>query len=159
MTTIKIGKPLIDLLKLCYMGNRPVLLSGRHGIGKSESLEAAAAEMTISCISRDLSLMEPPDLIGMPRVAKDVTRYSPPAFLPTTGKGILVFEELNRCPSYMRAPCLQLLTARQLNDYTLPPGWLPVAAINPPETDYEVSELDPALLSRFVQINVVGRPR
>jgi hypothetical protein len=79
----------------------------------------------------------------------------PPDFLPTVGKGILVFEELNRCARYMRAPCLQLLTSRTLNDYLLPPGWLPVAAINPPDSDYEVLELDPALLSRFTVATLV----
>jgi hypothetical protein len=66
----------------------------------------------------------------------------------------VAFEELNRCPSYMRAPCLQLLTTRTLNDYILPAGWLPVAAINPGDAGYEVDELDAALLSRFVQVVV-----
>jgi hypothetical protein len=100
--------------------------------------------------------MEPPDLVGMPQLDGKSTRFLPPAFLPTDGKGLLVFEELNRCATYMRAPCLQLLTARTLNDYVLPPGWLPCAAVNPPGGDYDVSELDPALLSRFVQIGVVA---
>ena len=31
-----------------------------------------------------------------------------------------------------------------------------MAAINPPDADYEVAELDPALLSRFTQIQVVS---
>ncbi|MBY0524876.1 MAG: hypothetical protein K2R98_15840 [Gemmataceae bacterium] len=71
------------------------------------------------------------------------------------GKGLLVFEELNRCERYMRSPCLQLLTARSLNDYHLPDGYLPMACINPPDEDYEVEALDSALLSRFVQVSVV----
>jgi hypothetical protein len=54
----------------------------------------------------------------------------------------------------MRAPSLQLLTTRTLNDYVLPAGWLPVAAINPGDAGYEVDELDAALLSRFVQVLV-----
>jgi hypothetical protein len=44
---------------------------------------------------------------------------------------------------------------RRLNDYELPRGWLPVAAVNPSDGEYEVSELDPALLSRFVRAEVV----
>ena len=48
-----------------------------------------------------------------------------------------------------------LLTDRSLNDYQLPIDWLPVAAINPVEDGYDAAELDPALLTRFVQINVV----
>jgi MoxR-like ATPase len=155
MRPIKAGRPLIDLVKLCFDAKRPAILIGKHGIGKSELLKAAAAEMKVIFISRDLSLMEPPDLIGLPRPEGDVTRYLRPAFLPTDGQGLLVFEELNRCPTYMRAPCLQLLTERTLNDYRLPDDWLPMAAINPPDESYEVQDLDPALLSRFVQIRVV----
>ena len=150
----KAGRPLIEMVKLGYAAKRPLLLVGRHGVGKSELLEQAAAELGIGYICRDLSLMEPPDLTGLPKMDGEVTRYLPPAFLPTGGKGLLAFEELNRCPAFMRAPCLQLLTSRSLNDYTLPPGWLPVAAINPSDAGYEVEELDAALLSRFVRVAV-----
>jgi MoxR-like ATPase len=148
------GRPLIVLTKLLYEADRPFLLVGRHGVGKSEILERAAAELDINYICRDLSLMEPPDLVGLPRLDGPVTRFIPPSFLPAGGRGLLVFEELNRCQSFMRTPALQLLTARSLNDYMLPAGWLPVAAINPPEEGYEVTDLDQALLSRFVRIDV-----
>src|SRR5262249_34400983 len=109
MKTIKAGRQLLDFIRLCYAAKRPPLLIGRHGVGKSQILEQAASQMGIDFVCRDLSLMEPPDLVGMPRLDGNVTRYLPPAFLPTKGKGLLVFEELNRCAAYMRAPCLQLL--------------------------------------------------
>jgi len=155
MKRIKAGKPLVEFIKLCYLANQPPLLVGKHGLGKSQILEQSAEELGIDYICRDLSLMEPPDLVGMPKIDEETTRYLPPAFLPRTGKGLIVFEELNRCPSYMRSPCLQLLTARALNDYQLPKGWLPCAAINPAGGNYEVHELDNALLSRFVKVEVI----
>ena len=152
METIKAGRPVVDFIKLCYKANRSPLLEGKHGLGKSELLEQAAAEMGIDFIVRDLSLMEPPDLVGIPRMNGKTTKYLPPDFLPTGGKGILCFEELNRAEKYMIAPCLQLLTARMLNDYCLPAGWLPAAAINPAEDEgYDVHDLDLAMLSRFVR--------
>jgi hypothetical protein len=159
MKTFKAGRPLVDFIRLCYAARRPPLLVGRHGVGKSEILAQAAEELGVEYVCRDLSLMEPPDLVGLPRVADGVTRYFPPAFLPRDGAGLLVFEELNRCPSFMRAPCLQLLTARTLNDYRLPDGWLPAAAVNPPDGDYDTTDLDPALLSRFVVVGVEADPR
>lgn len=151
---IKAGRAVIELVKLCYLANLPALLVGRHGVGKSVLLEQAARELGIGFICRDLSLLEPPDLIGLPRPDGKVTSYFPPAFLPTGGKGLLVFEELNRCDRSMRAPCLQMLTARRLNDYILPDGWVPFAAINPAEEGYEADDLDLALLSRFVKASV-----
>ncbi|MBY0524875.1 MAG: hypothetical protein K2R98_15835 [Gemmataceae bacterium] len=67
MLTIKIGRPFVDFVKLCYAAKQPALVIGRHGVGKSQSLETAAKEPGINFISRDLSLMEPPDLVGLPR--------------------------------------------------------------------------------------------
>lgn len=100
--------------------------------------------------------MEPPDLIGIPQVKDGRTVYASPAFLPKDGKGLLVFEELNRCPRYMQGPCLQLLTARTLNDYILPEGWLPCAAINDAADGYFTDELDLALSSRFLRVKVIA---
>ena len=152
---VKSGQAVIDAIKLAYAAGKPVLLEGRHGVGKSQLIEQAADELGISCITRDLSLMEPPDLIGLPVQDNGRTKYSPPSFLPDDGNGLLVFEELNRSEKYMMAPCLQLLTARTLNDYCLPKGWLCVAAINPASDGYDTSQLDPALLSRFVRIEII----
>lgn len=159
MERIKAGRPVIDFVKLCFAADRPPMLSGCHGVGKSELLQQAAAELRIECITRDLSLLEPSDLIGLPKMDGETTKYLPPDFLPTSGKGLLIFEELNRCERFMQAPCLQLLTARTLNDYQLPPGWLPAAAINPADEGYDVFTLDAAVLSRFVQVAVVSDQR
>src|SRR5260370_7872641 len=155
MNVIKAGRPLIEIVKLCYHAKLPLLVIGSHGIGKSGLFETAANELEIKHICRDLSLMEPTDLVGLPNLEDGVTRFFPPSFLPTGGEGLLVFEELNRCEKYMRAPCLQLLTSRTLNDYILPPGCLPVAAINPPSTAYELNNLDQPPLHRSAHVAAV----
>ena len=113
--------------------------------------------MAIDYLELDLSILEPADLTGIPRVDNACnTSYAPPAILPRNGAGILMIEELNRSPRYMQAPCLQLLTARRLNSYVLPAGWLPCAAINEGEAGYLVDELDMALRSRFINVRVVA---
>jgi hypothetical protein len=151
-----IGPAVIELLSLAYRANVPALLVGTHGLGKSEITAAAAAALGIECISRDLSLMEPPDLVGLPRVDGAATTFLPPEFLPRdAGRGgFLLIEEINRAPRYMQACCLELLTSRRLNSYTLPTGWLPVACINPKADGYHVDLLDAALMSRFMRIDV-----
>jgi hypothetical protein len=154
LTVVAVGEPLLHALDLCWTARRSPLLIGGTGVGKSSTLEQFAAKRKIDFISRDLSIMEPPDLVGLPTQDGDRTRFRPPAFLPSGGDGILVLEELNRAPNYMRAPALQLLTARTLNDYMLPDGWLCAAAVNPAEEGYEVETLDLALLTRFVQLHV-----
>lgn len=154
--TVPIGPAVIDLLTLLYHSNTPALLIGTHGVGKSEIVAAAAKMIGIECISRDLSLMEPPDLVGLPKIENNATTYFPPDFLPRedTRQGFLVFEEINRSPRYMQAACLELLTSRRLNGYALPKGFLPVACINPKTDGYFVDVLDSALMSRFSKIHV-----
>ena len=155
---INVGPDLMETLKLAYHANRPVLLSGPTGVGKSECIEQAAAALGIDCIVRDLSLMEGPDLTGLPVTKNGRTEYATPSFLPAEGDGggFLVFEEVNRAPRYVQTPCMQLLTARRFNDYVLPTKWLPAAAINPYE-DGEycgVEEMDKALVARFMVLDV-----
>jgi MoxR-like ATPase len=96
MQKVVAGQQLIDLVKLVYQANQPLLLYGKHGVGKSELLGNAAKNLGLQLIVRDLSLMEPPDLIGIPQIREGKTFYAAPSFLPTSGKGLLVFEELNR---------------------------------------------------------------
>lgn len=158
MMSLPAGDAVIELIQLARSADQPVLLAGRHGVGKSSLFEEAAQRQGIGIIVRDLSLMEPVDLIGIPRINDDGrTEYHAPSFLPEDGAGLLVIEELNRCPRYVQVPCLQLLTARRLNDYVLPPGWLPCAAINSGD-EYLVDDLDPALTWRFVQVRVEADP-
>jgi hypothetical protein len=153
---VPIGPATIEVLSLAYRASVPALLIGSAGLGKSEITAAAAAALGIECISRDLSLMEPTDLVGLPKIADGVTTYCPPEFLPRGAdrKGFLLFEELSRAPRYMAAACLELLTSRRLNSYVLPSGFLPVACVNPKSAEYHVDVLDKALASRFMKIEV-----
>lgn len=158
MISLSSGEEAIEAIKLAYKAGLPVLLWGNHGVGKSEILVEAANQLQISYIIRDLSIMEPTDLTGLPFIDKKttMTSFAPPAFLPTSNEvaGLLIIEELNRAPRYMQTPCLQLLTQRVLNGYRLPTGWLPCASCNPNSELYNNDILDAALLSRFVNLNI-----
>ena len=160
-TAAPIGPAVIELLTLAHQANVPALLIGPHGVGKSEIAEAAAAAMNIGFISRDLSLMEPPDLVGLPQIKDGATSFLPPEFLPREpGRGgLLLIEEINRAPRYMQSSCLELLTSRRLNSYRLPDKWLPIACINPKTEGYVVDLLDAALMSRFMRIEVTAAPK
>lgn len=142
------------MLEIAYRARRPALLEGPTGIGKSEIVQSVARRLGLRSVVLDLSLLEPPDLVGLPRVEGDRTTYALPAFLPRDGAGILMLEELNRAERYIQQPALQLLTARRLHEYELPPGWACFAAVNPESADYQVTPLDPALRARFLQIPV-----
>lgn len=151
---VAVGPRVVELLDLAYRARRPVLLEGPTGIGKSQIVAEFARSAGLSVMVLDLSLLEPPDLIGLPVIEGDRTRYAAPAELPTGGRGVLMLEELNRAEIPVMQPALQLLSARRLHAYELPPGWTCVAAVNPEDGNYQVNRLDPALRSRFLQLSV-----
>lgn len=151
---LPVGPRLVRVLEVAYRARRPALLEGHTGIGKSEIVRSVAKRLGIGLVVLDLSLLEPPDLVGLPIIEQGRTRYALPSVLPTEGRGILLLEELNRAERYIQQPALQLLSARALHDYVLPEGWVPFAAINPEAGDYQVTAIDPALRARFLNLRV-----
>jgi hypothetical protein len=147
---IPVGPRLEALLELAYRARRSVLLEGPTGVGKSEVVRALARKLGVGTVVLDLSLLEPPDLVGLPVIEGGRTAFAVPKALPTAGAGILMLEELNRAERYIQQPALQLLSARRLHDYELPPDWVCFAAINPETGDYHVTPLDRALRARFL---------
>lgn len=151
---IPVGPRLEAVLELAYRARRPVLLEGPTGIGKSEIVRKLADRLGITHVVLDLSLLEPPDLVGLPVIENGRTRYALPDILPREGSGILMLEELNRAERYIQQPALQLLSARRLHGYELPPGYACFAAINPESEGYHVTPLDKALRARFLNLPV-----
>ena len=151
---LPLGPRVEAILEVAYRARRPVLLEGPTGIGKSELIASVSKRLGIQHVVLDLSLLEPPDLVGLPIIEEGRTRYALPRFLPREGQGILMLEELNRAERYIQQPALQLLTARMLHEYVLPEGWACFAAINPETGDYQVTPLDAALRARFLQVPV-----
>lgn len=151
---VPIGERAAAVLTLAHRARRATLLEGPTGIGKSELIRQVADTLRIECSILDLSLLEPPDLVGLPVITDGRTAYATPTALPTGGEGILLLEELNRADRSVQQPALQLLTARRLHEYELPPGWVAFAAINPEDGEYQVTPLDPALRSRFLVLRV-----
>jgi hypothetical protein len=151
---LALGPRLEAALEVAYRARRAVLLEGPTGIGKSEVVRSVAKRLGIELCVLDLSLLEPPDLAGLPVIEAGRTTYALPHILPTEGNGILMLEELNRAERYIQQPALQLLTARTLHEYQLPSGWVCFAAINPESADYQVTTLDRALRARFLELHV-----
>ena len=155
---VPVGPRLERVLTVAYRARRAVLLEGPTGVGKSEIVRRVAQALAIDTVVLDLSLLEPPDSVGLPMVKDGRTEYALPHVLPRAGSGILLIEELNRAERYIQQPALQLLSARRLHEYVLPEGWVCVATVNPQTSEYHVTALDKALRARFLQVPS-GRPR
>lgn len=157
-----------QMISAAALADDAVIMEGVHGIGKSQIVKQFAKENDYHIEELFLSHQEVGDLIGIPHtVEKDgatLTMWSVPIWLQRMndaangGKRCVLFlDELNRAPIDVRQSALQLVLERQLHEHILPTfngeRTLIVAATNP-ASDYQVDELDPALLDRFLFLQV-----
>lgn len=145
----------INIQDLKYMlDNTPaeqnIMLTGRHGIGKSEILTAYFAEKGMKVIALFLGQMsDPGDLIGLPDKSGEITVFRPPYWFPIDGKPIVLFlDELNRARPEVLQTIMDLALNRKLAGRSLPEGSRVIAAVNEGD-EYQLTDLDPALVSRF----------
>jgi len=136
-----------------------VWIWGDHGNGKSELVRQVTDELGIDFIDIRVALTEAGDWMGIP-YANPVTKemdFLPSPFLPKDpqSKGILFLDELNRGrPDVLQSVFQIALDKRIGTHYELPKGWSIVAAGNPGDADYQVTDIDPALLGRFCHVHL-----
>ncbi len=127
-----------------------IMLTGRHGIGKSEILNEYFSQKGMKVIALFLGQMsDPGDLIGLPDKSGEKTVFRPPYWFPIDGKPIVLFlDELNRARPEVLQTIMDLTLNRKLAGRELPKGSRVIAAVNEGE-EYQLTDLDPALVSRF----------
>lgn len=138
-----------------------VMLKGKHGIGKSEILTRFFTRKGMKVISLFLGQMsDPGDLIGLPRLNSETgtTDFMPPYWFPVNGEPIVLFlDELNRARPEVLQTIMDLALNRKLAGRTLPEGSRIISAVNDGE-EYQLTDLDPALVSRFNIYNFRPEP-
>lgn len=150
---------------------RPILLIGAPGIGKTAIMEQIAQEEGLALLSYTMTHHTRQSAVGLPFIVTkeyggrscSVTEYTMSEIIAAvydkikeTGisEGILFLDEIN-CVSETLAPAmLQLLQAKTFGNQRLPEGFLLVAAGNPPEYNKSVREFDVVTLDRVRYISV-----
>lgn len=132
--------------------NQNIMLVGKHGIGKSQILTEYYSKKGMQVITLFLGQMnDPGDIIGLPdkNEKTNKTEFLLPYWFPTDNKPIVLFlDELNRARPEVLQTIMDLTLNRKLAGKTLPEGSRIVSAVND-GIDYQLTELDPALVSRF----------
>ena len=144
---------------------RPVLLMGPPGIGKTQIMEQIASECDIGLVSYTITHHTRQSAIGLPFIREkeyggrpfSVTEYTMSEIIASvydrmeqSGKkeGILFIDEIN-CVSETLAPTmLQFLQCKSFGNQKVPKGWIIVAAGNPPEYNKAVRDFDIVTLDR-----------
>jgi len=129
-----------------------IMLTGAHGIGKSQILTKYYEGKGIKVVTLFLGQMsDPGDLIGLPKFNEEtgLTEFKPPYWFPIDGKPVVLFlDELNRARDEILQTIMDLALNRKLAGHELPQGSRIISAVNAGE-NYQVTDLDPALVSRF----------
>jgi cytidylate kinase len=150
---------------------RPVMLIGAPGLGKTAIMEQIAQEIGVGLVAYSITHHTRQSAIGLPFISekrygeKDykITEYTMSEIIASvydtmekTGlkEGILFIDEIN-CASETLAPTmLQFLQYKQFGQHRVPDGWVIVAAGNPPEYNKSVKEFDAVTLDRVLLMDV-----
>ncbi len=130
------------------------MIWGPPGIGKSSIVAQIARQQKMGFIDIRLSQLAPTDLRGLPVAQDGISKWYPPEFLPTEGKGILFLDELNMAPPAMQGMAQQLILDRKVGNYTVPPNWFVWAAGNRKEDRAAVFDMPTPLANRFLHLKV-----
>ena len=138
----------------------PVLIRGRHGIGKSEVVYQFASERGLPVVERRASQMTEGDLMGLPSIDGESTRWNAPDWLKEACDNavVLFLDEVDRATMEVRQGIFELTDSRKLNGWHLHPQTRIFAAVNGGEhsgaSSYQVGEMDPAELDRWTVFDV-----
>lgn len=150
---------------------RPILLMGPPGIGKTAIIEQAADACQVGLVAYTITHHTRQSAIGLPHIVSrryqgqeySITEYTLSEIIASvyecmerTGKreGILFLDEIN-CVSETLAPTmLQFLQNKTFGSHRVPEGWVIVAAGNPPEYNKSVREFDIVTLDRVRKIEI-----
>ena len=157
--------------KIPAVRQRPVLLIGPPGIGKTQIMEQIASECEIGLVAYTITHHTRQSAVGLPFIKEEqyggktysVTEYTMSEIIASVYRkieesgrkeGILFIDEIN-CVSETLAPTmLQFLQCKTFGNQAVPEGWIIAAAGNPPEYNKSVRDFDMVTLDRVRCMNI-----
>ena len=157
--------------KIPAVRQRPILLMGPPGIGKTQIMEQIARECRIGLVAYTITHHTRQSAVGLPFVREkeydgktySVTEYTMSEIIASVyqkmedsglKEGILFIDEIN-CVSETLAPTmLQFLQCKTFGNQAVPEGWIIVAAGNPPEYNKSVRDFDMVTLDRVRYLDI-----
>lgn len=158
-------------LRIPIQRQRPVLLIGPPGIGKTAIMEQIARDCAIGLVAYTMTHHTRQSAVGLPVLERrkfDGTEYTVTSYtmseiiasvyeqMEKSGcrEGILFLDEINCVSETLMPAMLQFLQYKTFGGHRLPEGWVIVAAGNPPAYNRSVREFDTVTLDRVRRMEV-----
>ena len=137
--------------------NVSVMLTGVHGIGKTEwTKNVLAKRLGLKYVSwHPAHASDTGDVTGVPYLeknqnGKDITKFAPPEWMLQDEPVLLNIDEANRGLALVQNAIMQLTCSGEYGNVKLPKGSRIVACINPDDDgSYDVNRMDLAQRDRF----------
>ena len=150
---------------------RPIVLMGPPGIGKTAIMQQIASELNLGLVAYSMTHHTRQSALGLPFITKksyggkeyEVSEYTMSEIIASvydmieaTGhkEGILFLDEINCVSETLSPAMLQFLQYKVFGRHSVPDGWIIVTAGNPPEYNNSVHEFDIVTWDRLKRIDV-----
>jgi len=147
-----------QMLRHAMRTSANLMAFGIPGIGKTEIPYQIAKEMNVLPVYINLSVMQPPDLLGLPRIDADGrVSYAAPRYMPvwdqTEHPVLLVVDEVDKADSEMTSPFLEILQSHSLGGNKLKIQAI-VATGNMPDDNSYSKPISHALANRCMVFQI-----
>jgi DNA polymerase III delta prime subunit len=153
------------------MRQRPVLLMGPPGIGKTAVMAQIAGEMGIGLVSYTMTHHTRQSALGLPVIERrdflgethPVTEYTMSEIIAAVYRqidqgefreGLLFMDEINCVSETLMPAMLGFLQYKIFGGHKLPDGWIIAAAGNPAKYNHNAREFDTVTLDRLKVIDI-----
>jgi hypothetical protein len=134
--------------------HRPVFIWGSPGIGKSSLVNRFAHDIGYECVTLLGSQLAPEDLIGIPKIEGNSSKFFPPSLIVRDKPFVLFIDELNTASPEIQKAFYSLILDKKIGEYHLPKDSIIIGAGNRTQDSALVNQMPSALINRMIHIQM-----
>lgn len=143
---------ILSILPALGKAKQPTMLWGAPGVGKSDLIKQFAKQYG-DFIDLRLPLLDAVDMRGIPSIQDGKTVWMTPDMFPKKGKGVLFLDELPQAMPIVQSAASQLILDRKIGEYSLPDGWMIIAAGNRDSDRAATNRMPSHIANRFTHLD------